>query len=73
MNSFKKTGNTPYEFIKFDIDLDNNLYIPKISSLNALRRDVLKKLEDSAIKHSIRVSEELKLKNVQKEVSNFKA
>lgn len=72
IEQFKKTGNTPYEFIKFDIDLDNNLYIPKISSLNALRRDVLKKLEDSAIKHSIRVSEELKLKNVQKEVSILK-
>lgn len=72
IEQFKKTGNTPYEFSKFDIDLDKNLYIPKVSSLNALRRDVLKKLEDSAIKHSIRVSEELKLKNVQKEVSILK-
>ena len=42
---FSKTGNTPFEFTNFEIDLDNNLYIPKISELNALRRETLEKLE----------------------------
>lgn len=69
IEQFKKTGNTPFEFSKFDIDLDKNLYIPKVSSLNALRRDVLKELETSVVKRSIRVPTELKLKNVQKEVT----
>lgn len=72
IEQFKKTGNTPFEFYKFDIDLDENLYIPKISSLNALRRNVLEELEASVIKRSIRVPTELKLKNVQKESSILK-
>ncbi len=69
VEQFKRTGNTPFEFSKFSIDLDENLYIPKVSSLNSLRRDVLKELENSVIKRSIRVPTELKLKNVQKEMS----
>ncbi len=46
ISQFSKTTDTPFEFEKIDIDLDNNLYIPKIREINALRRDVLKKLED---------------------------
>lgn len=54
IEQFKKTNNTPYEFSKFNITLDDNLYIPKISSLNELRRRAIEELEESAIKHSIR-------------------
>lgn len=69
IEQFKKTTNTPYEFSKFDIDLDDNLYIPSISSLNALRRKVLEELEVSAIKRLTRVPTDLKLKNSQAEIS----
>ncbi len=43
---FSKTTDTPFEFSKIDVDLDNDLYIPKISEINALRRETLEKLED---------------------------
>ncbi len=43
---FSKTNDTPFEFSKIDVDLDDNLYIPKISDINALRRNVLQKLQD---------------------------
>ena len=69
IEQFKKTNNTPYEFSKFDISLDENLYIPKVSSLNGLRRKVLEELESSVIKRLTRVQTELKLKNVQVENS----
>ena len=45
ISQFTKTNDTPFEFAKIDIDLDDNLYIPKISEINALRRTVLEKLE----------------------------
>ncbi len=35
-----KTGNTPFEFDKIDINLDNGLYV-NISNLNELRRKAL--------------------------------
>ncbi len=62
-----KTSNTPFEFCKFDIDLDDNLYLPSISSLNALRRKIIQDLETCAIKHFSRVPTQLKLKNTQAE------
>lgn len=63
IEQFKKTNNTPYEFSKFSITLGENLYIPSISSLNALRRKVLEELETSVIKSLTRVPTDLKLKN----------
>jgi len=44
-----KLGNTPFEFEKLQIDLDDNLFIPSISSLNELRRDCISKLENEII------------------------
>lgn len=44
-----KLGNTPFEFEKIQIDLDDNLFIPSISSLNELRRDCISKLEKEII------------------------
>lgn len=43
VNQFSKTNNTPFEFSKIDVVLDDNLYIPKVSELNALRRSALDK------------------------------
>ena len=48
-----KTGNTEFEFANIDVDLEDNLYIPNISSLNELRRSVISNLENMVItKHS---------------------
>ena len=44
ISQFSKTNNTPFEFSKIEVDLDDNLCIPKISELNALRRAALDKL-----------------------------
>ena len=45
----RKTSNTPYEFKKLDIDLGDNLFLPKLSTLNELRRSVLAQVEEYAI------------------------
>lgn len=44
-----KTGNTQFEFINIDIDLDDNLFIPKVSILNDLRRTAISKLENMVL------------------------
>ena len=46
INQLSKTSNTPYEFEKISIDLDNNLFISKVSMLNELRRSALEKVEE---------------------------
>lgn len=43
-----KTGNTPFEFSKIDIDLDDGLYV-NISDLNELRRKALEELSTKII------------------------
>lgn len=44
-----KTNNTQFEFKKIDVLMDNDLFIPKISAINELRRDALKEVEKLAI------------------------
>ena len=44
ISQFSKTNNTPFEFSNIDVILDDNLYVPKISEINALRRAALDKL-----------------------------
>ena len=53
MVQFSKTGSTPFEFTKFNITLDDNLYI-NISDLNELRRICLAKLEEYILQKSKR-------------------
>ena len=63
----RKTGNTPFEFENVKIELDDNCYIPSISSLNELRRTALEMLEAKVI--------EEKQKNIEikhTEISNVK-
>ena len=49
IRKFSKTNNTPYRFTNIEIDLDDNLYIPSISSLNELRRQLLHQYETMLI------------------------
>ncbi len=44
-----KTTDTPFEFKKITIILDDNTYIPKISAINSLRRECLDDLINQAI------------------------
>lgn len=44
-----KTGNTEFEFINLEIDLDDNLFI-QMSVLNDLRRNAISELENIVIK-----------------------
>ena len=38
ISQFSKTGSTPYAFKTLDIELDHTIFIPKLSTLNDLRR-----------------------------------
>lgn len=49
IRQLSKTTSTPYEFTKINIDLEENLFLPKLSALNELRRTALQKVEDYAI------------------------
>lgn len=44
--SIKKTGNTPYEFAKLDIDMDDDIFLP-VQALNVLRRNALERLSEA--------------------------
>lgn len=56
ISQFSKTGSTPYAFKTLDIDLDYNVFIPKLSTLNDLRRTILQMVEQYAIKTMLRTS-----------------
>lgn len=53
ISQFSKTASTPFEFKHFNIDLDEGLFIPKLSLLNDLRRKILDLVEDYAL-HKIK-------------------
>ena len=55
ITQFSKTNNTPYEFKNIDIDLNDNLYIPSISSINSLRRNCLSRVEEYIINKHKRI------------------
>lgn len=56
ITQFSKTGSTPYAFKTLDIDLAHNVFIPKLSTLNDLRRSILQMIEQYAIKAMTRTS-----------------
>ncbi len=74
ITQFSKTTDTPFEFSKIDIDLDNNLYVAKLSELNNLRRTALQKLETLIVRKFTRVPVEVRQKHfIDKEhTSNIK-
>jgi len=50
IEKINKTGNTIFEFSKITVELDKNVFIPKLSLLNELRRNILEMVEDYATK-----------------------
>lgn len=57
MSQLKKTNDTPFEFTKIDVDLDDGLFIPSIKGLNELRRMALTKIENMIIQKHKRSAE----------------
>lgn len=45
VSQISKTNNTPFIFTNIEVDLDDDLYIPRISGLNELRRNSLSQFE----------------------------
>ena len=50
ISQFTKTHDTPFSFIEFNIDLDDNLFIP-VSILNEIRRIAIDKIENAIIQN----------------------
>lgn len=46
LSQMKKTGNTPFEFVQLDVEMDENLFMP-MQALNELRRAGLEAYENS--------------------------
>lgn len=56
ISQFSKTASTPYAFKNLEIELGDKLFIPKLSTLNDLRRTILKMVEQYAIQMITRTS-----------------
>lgn len=57
ISQLRKTNDTPFEFTKIDVDLEDGLFIPSIKGLNELRRMALTKIENMIIQKHKRVTE----------------
>lgn len=64
INQLSKTNDTPYYFKNIKIDLDDNLFLPKISTLNELRRLSLEAVQDFATNNIHRDPKNIELKNI---------
>lgn len=65
ITQFSKTTDTPFEFENIDVDLDDNLYVPKLSLINSLRREALDKLQFLISRKYTRVPVEIKEKSFE--------
>ena len=54
IRQISKTANTPYQFKKITVNLDNNVFVPKLSVFNELRRKALEQVENFAIERCFR-------------------
>ncbi len=48
VSQISKTASTPYEFKNIKVNLDDNAFLPKLSTLNELRRTALENVESFA-------------------------
>lgn len=67
IKQFSKTNNTPYEFFEFNIELEDNLFLPN-SVLNELKREVLSKVKAFAISN---ISRNLGNKNLLSRINSY--
>ena len=66
IKQISKTNNTPYTFENITVYLDDGLYVPSISSLNELRRNAIKKLEQEVQNRITRKAPKLDFKQEEK-------
>lgn len=64
-----KTASTPYQFKNIKVELEDNVFIPKLSILNELRRNALTQVEDYAISSCCRNPSKVSEKQNQKTTS----
>ena len=57
IKQISKTSSTPYEFKNIEIDLDDNVFIPKLSILNELRRTAIENVQNYIINNISRTFE----------------
>ena len=57
-NQFEKINDTPYVIKHFNIDLDNNVFIP-LKKINELRREAIEKLDKERLKTEYKIKENL--------------
>ena len=67
IKQFSKTNNTPYEFCEFNIELEDNLFLPN-SVLNELKRKALSKVKAFAISN---ISRNLGNKNLLSRINSY--
>lgn len=67
IKQFSKTNNTPYEFCKFNIELEDNLFLPN-SVLNELKREALSKVKAFAISN---ISRNLGNKDLHSKINSY--
>lgn len=58
-NQINKTTNTQFDFEEIQVDLDDNLFIQRVSAINDLRREALESLEHQAIKNFERTKQKI--------------
>jgi putative protease len=65
IQQISKTASTPYQFKNINVILDSNVFIPKLSILNELRRKALEQVQDYAISSCSRnYSEDKSIKKI---------
>ena len=63
IQQISKTASTPYIFENISVFLDDNVFLPKLSILNELRRVALSEVERYVLKKISRVSPKIELQN----------
>lgn len=69
VNQINKTTDSIFEFDNIDVDLDSNIFLPKISTLNDLRRNVLDLAYDFAVSNIKRIHPDCSCDNLKKILS----
>lgn len=72
ISQLKKTNNSQFEFNDIHVNLDTNLFIPNISTINRLRRKALAEIENIALNNIRRTSTNMytPLKNTSPKITD---
>lgn len=68
IKQLSKTGATEFEFENIEVNLENGLFIPKMSMLNDLRRNALEKLENLVLE---KFTHKLNFEKIEKDLKTL--